>query len=248
MKTIYITFLLLPLFVKSQSVRHSVFLAPNTSFYKSSNIEAYPIKWINPIRYYFDFGGSVGYKLEYYLPKTLSFGTSFEYLLTRAELYTPCYCAHTMDRTVSIRNQISAHSIDVPVFFKLKTNKKENHFSYFQGGIGLSWLFNAHRKVEIETNFLGGPKDYIREHISDRSFSLQNNNSNGLGTFFQIGIGQGFQIKELNFFTELFYRQDMNQWIYKTIPSTPYDIIREYPIKRQSITLKLGLFLNQNKK
>lgn len=240
MRTILIIFMLLPLFVKSQSIRHSVFLAPNFSIYAS--------KALSQLIKYWNFGASSGYRIEYYLPKYFAFGSSVEYLLTRAELYNPCYCAHPMDRTVSIRNQISTHSIDAPIFLKLKTNKTENHFSYFQGEIGLSWIFNAHRKVEIETNFLGGPKDYIREQISNESFSLQNGNSNGLGMFFQLGIGQSFQLKKLIFFTELSYRQDINQWIYKTIPSTPYDIIREYPIKRQSITLKLGLFLNQIRK
>lgn len=241
MKTIFITFLLLPLFVQSQSLRYSAFLAPNFSIYTAKDLTQ-TIK-------YWNFGASSGYRIEYYLPKTLSFGSSVEYFLARAELYTPCYCGpYTADRTISLRNLISTHSIDVPVFLKLRTNKKENHFSYFQGGIGLSWLFNAHRKVEIETNFLGGPKDYIREQIANESFSLQNDNINGLGAFFQLGIGQSFQIKKLIFFTELSYREDINQWIYKTVPSTPYDIIREYPIKRQSITLKLGLFLNQIRK
>lgn len=244
MKKLFIIITLLPLLAQSQSVRHSVFLAPDFSFYASSNSEAYPNKGIKPINYW-GVGALAGYKIEYYFPQTLAIGTSIEYLLTRAEFYTDCYCVHTMDRNIWIRNLITANSIDIPIYFKIKTNKSENHFTYFQSGIGLSWLFNAHRKVESETDFLNN-KEPLRSQIANESFSLNNNSSNNLGTFFQFGIGQNFQVKELNFFAELLYRQDINSWIYKTI-ETP-DGVKEFSIQRQSILLKIGITFNQQKK
>lgn len=244
MKKLIIIITLLPLCVKSQSVKHSVFLAPNFSFYASSNSEGYPNKAIKPINYW-NWGASAGYKIEYYFPKTFAVGTSIEYLLTRAELYTDCYCFHTMDRNITIRNLITANSIDVPIYFKIKTNKNENRFTYFQSGIGLNWLFNAHRKVESETDFLNN-KEPLRTQIANESFSLKNNNSNELGTFLQLGVGQAFQIEQINFFTELSYRQDINSWIYKTF-ETP-DGVKEFPMQRQSILLKIGIVFNQKGK
>lgn len=244
MKTIFIVISLLPLLGQAQSLNHSVFLAPNFSFYASSNSEAYPNKAIKQIKYR-NWRAAAGYKMEYYFPKTFAVGTSVEYLLTRAEIYTPCYCFYNIDRNVSIRNSITASSIDVPLYFKLKTNKNENRFTYLQTGMGVSWLFNAYRVVENETRFLMDNKP-LRTQIVNEPFALQNNNGNALGTFFQFGIGQNFQIKQINIFAELSYRQDINSWIYKSV-ETP-DGIKEFPIQRQTILLKIGIVFNQKKK
>jgi hypothetical protein len=244
MKKIFIAISILPLLAEAQSITHSVFLAPNFSFYASSNSEVYPNKGMKSINYW-NFGAVAGYRMEYYFPKIFVVGTSIEYLLTRAELYTDCYCFHTMDRNISIRNFITANSIDAPIYFKLKTNKNENRFTYVQSGIGLSWLFNAYRNVKSETDFLNN-KEPLRTQIVNEPFSLQNNNSNKLGSFFQFGIGQSFQIKQINFFAALSYRQDINSWIYKTV-ATP-DGAKEFPIQRQSVLLKIGIAFNQKKK
>ena len=241
MKKLFIILILLPFFEQAQSLKYSAFLAPNFSGYKSeflTQIAKPPIKkW--------GFGASYGFITEYFFQKTFSIGTSINYFLTRAELYTPCYFPYITDRAISIRNLISTHSMEVPVFLKLRTNKNENRFTYLQTGVGLSGLLNAHRKVEIETNFLGGPKDFQREQISNESCSLKNNSGNGIGSFIQFGIGRNVQIKRINLFFELSYRQDLNFWKYKTL-ETP-DGVKEFPIQRQGILLKTGIVFNQKK-
>jgi hypothetical protein len=242
MRRLLIAVLLFPLVVKSQSFGHSVFIAPNATLYRSSSSEAYSAPSIHPIGYRSGLGGSVGYRLEYHLPKTLSWGASLEYLLTRAKLYTSCDCIHTADRTVSVRNLISAQSMDLPIYLKLRTNHKEDRLTYFQGGMGLSWLLAAHRKVDLETNFLGGPGDYIREELSNESFSIFSSRGSRRGTFLQLGIGQHFRIKESRFFSELAYRQDINSWVYRAI-ETPAGV-KVFPLQRQSISLKVGMNLN----
>ncbi|MEI6091685.1 MAG: outer membrane beta-barrel protein [bacterium] len=239
MKKYILILILLPLFAKSQSIQQSVYLAPNSSYYSSSNTEAYPNGGMKPINYW-NFGTAVGYKIEYYLPKIFSLGTSVEYLLTRAELYTHGLGPYTADRTVAIRNLIATNNIDIPLYLKIRTNSKENRFTYIRGGIGLSWMFNAHRKVEEETNFdMHYFKNPIRKKIADESFVLKNENNTQFGTFFQIGIGHSFQLKKINLSAELSYRQDLNYWIYKTL-DTPILGIQEFPIKRHSISLNLG--------
>lgn len=243
MKNLFIAISFLPMLVEAQSLKYSAFLSPSFSVYTSEVL----FEKAKPALKYWSFGASSGFIAEYYFPKTFSVGASIEYFLTRADLYTPCYCVHTADRTVNIRNMIATQSMDVPVLIKLRINKKTNHFTYLQSEFGISWLFYAHRNVEIESRFPGGFKSkYIREQISNESFSLQNNNGNKLGTFFQFGIGQNIQLKQINFFSELSYRQDINSWIYKTV-ATPYGV-KEFSIKRQSILLKIGITFNNKKK
>lgn len=243
MKKLFLIISILPILVEAQSLRYSAFIAPNFSIYTSEVL----FQQTKPAFKYWGFGASSSFIAEYYFPNFFSVGTSIEYLLTRAELYTPCYCVHTADKTVNIRNMIATQSMDVPVFIKLRTNKNVNHFTYLQSEFGISWLFYAHRNVEIESSFPGGSKSkYIREQISNESFSLQNNNDNKLGTFFRFGIGQNFQLKQINFFTELSYRQDINSWLYNAV-ETPYGV-KEFSIKRQSILLKIGITFNNKKK
>lgn len=238
MKKYILMLLLLPLFAKSQPIQQSVFLAPNATYYSSSNSSAYPLKGMKPINYW-NFGTAVGYKIEYYLPKILSVGTSVEYLLTRAELYTSCNCPYPLDRIFNIRNLIATNNIDIPLYLKIRTNSKDNRFTYIQGGLGLSWMFNAHRIVEEETNHdLNYYTNPIREKVADESFALKNENNTRVGTFFHVGIGHSFQIKKINLSAELSYRQDLNYWIYETL-DTPIGI-QEFPIKRHSISLNLG--------
>lgn len=213
MKKLLIIIALLPLFAQSQKVKYSVFLSPDFSFYSTNyregnQTEIFPQNGL-PALEYWGIGGGAGYSLEYYLPKTLATGISVEYLLNRAALYTPCYCISTGDRIVNIRNFISINSADIPVHFKLRTNKNENRFTYIQGAMGISWLFLAHRKVAVETNLdLVERKNPIREQIDNATFPLKNSNSNSFGTFFQFGIGQVFMIKTNSFFTEISYGKE----------------------------------------
>ena len=233
MKNLLIIILLVPILAQSQNLKYSASFAPNLSGYTKG--------WFQkgkPALRFLDFGVSSGFLTEYYFPKTFSVGSSLIYVLTRAKLYTPCNCVHPADRTVSIRNQILTHSIDVPVFLKIRTNKNENSFTYLDVGVGLDWLFHAYRIVENEVNFLHTYPDPIRTEITKESFVIENSKKNPFGTFFQIGIGQTFQIKQDNLFAEVYYRQDINSWVYKTY-ETP-DGIKEFPIKRQGIFFKIG--------
>lgn len=237
MRYIIVTILLLPILTQAQTFKHSFFAGPNFSFYTSKDSEIHAPSSILPSKCW-NIGTFGGYILEYNFPKTIILGTSIQYLNINAKFNTPCYCFHPHDRTVNIGNTVSTHNIGIPLYFKLKTNKI--NYTYFTGGFGINWLFSAHRKVENAVNFLHQKEPIITE-IANESFTLKNSSNNQLGTFFQIGIGQKFQVKRINFFTELSYRQDINSWLYKTV-ETP-DGIKEFPIKRQSINLKIGIFL-----
>ncbi|NOX45439.1 MAG: hypothetical protein GXO89_00495 [Chlorobi bacterium] len=132
--------------------------------------------------------------------------------------------------------------MEIPLYLKLKTNKE--NYTWFTGGLGVSWLFSAHRKVSNVVRILNKDTPNITE-IANEQFMLRNNKSNQIGTFYQIGGGQIFRIKQIKFFAEFSFRQDINEWIYKAI-ETPSGIY-EYPIKRQSLRLKIGMYLKNKK-
>lgn len=237
-----------PILSRAQTLKRSVFISPNISLYNFYNGRSYEIFGLKE---YLGWGGSFGYQLEYDSPKIINIGISAEYFLTRAKLFTYGYSGIP---EVFARNKISTHSIDIPVFFKIKFNRfveNINYYGYLYGGFGVSWIFFSYRKLENEYHgYNNESESYIyRTKLVSESFSLKNNNNNGFGTYLQLGFGRNFKIKQTDFFTELLYRQDINKWIYRTNQlKPPYNIIEEYPIKRQGIILKIGIYFNRKTK
>ena len=226
-----------PVLIQAQTFRHSVFSGPNFSYFTSDD------SWIgasgDDLSFeYWGVGFDGGYNLEYHFTKYLIIGSSIYFSSLNAKFNNHCYCVHTYDHTVYIKNSVSTHNIDIPLFFKLKTNK--SNYTFFLGGFGLNWLFSAYRKVDFVRDYLGKEEQYFTKLVGEKII-LQNRSNNQFGTFYQIGVGQKFQVKKIKFFTELSFRQDISSWIYKTF-ETP-EGIKEFPIKRQSISLKLGVFM-----
>src|SRR4030095_4665248 len=153
------------------------------SAYTSPLISNYEIERENDnqqeLKVYFGFSGGVIF--EYHLLKRLNIGTGVTYSYLRGKFYTPCYCGHTMDRNIEIRNSISTHNLEIPFIINLRLNQNESKFFYLQSGIALNWLMSAKRIVESETDFLNG-SEFTYEEIVDESFSLQNKNNNSIGS------------------------------------------------------------------
>ncbi len=211
-------------------MRQSAFIAaPSYSLFDSSSSEILP----GPKKG--SFGGGVGYSIAYYFPKTMSLGASIEYALISGNFYSDCYCGHPLDRTVSIRNNISTHSFDIPFYVNFRTNRNENQFLYLKSGIGSSILISAYRIVEREVDLLGRVP-IERTEIESGYFRLKNENNNVFGSFFLIAMGHTFKIINLNLYSELLFRQDINFWNYQTV-ETP-DGIKQIQFKRQSFILK----------
>lgn len=233
MRSLFLIFIFIPLLGNAQQIRQSAFIAaPAYSLFNSSSSEVLPTPKKGSL------GAGAGYSIEYYLPKTISFGSSIEYYFTRGNFYTPCYCVHTLDKTVRIRNNISTHSFDIPLYLAARTNRDENRSLFFKTGIGTSILVNAHRVVESEVDFLNGAP-VERVEIKRGNFQLRNDNNNILGSFYLISVGHSFNIKNLHLFSEFLFRQDLNFWNYHTVESP--DGIKQVPFKRQSFILKTGL-------
>ena len=243
MKKIFILLCFIPVFSGAQTQKRSVFISPNISLCNFYNGRPYEIF---ELRRYSGLGSSFGYRLEYDSPKIINIGISTEYFLTRAKLYTYGYSSIP---EVFARNKISTHSIDIPVFFKIKFNRfVENidYYGYLYGGFGVSWIFFSYRKLERENHHYSneGISGITRTKLTSGSFSLKNTSSNSIGTFFQIGFGRNFKIKQTDLFWELLYRQDMNKWIYRINQlNPPYKIIEEYSVFRQGIVLRVGVYL-----
>jgi hypothetical protein len=233
MKSFFLILIFFPLISNAQQLRHSVFIAaPSFSLFNSSSpaILSATLKG--------SFGAGAGYSTEYYLNKTLSMGGSIEYSLLRGKLYTNCFCGHPLDRIVSIRNNLSTHSIDIPFYINFRMNKNENKYLYFKSGFGSSILAGAYRVVEREVHFLGrAPVE--RVELSSENFQLRNESKNIFGSFFLITVGQALNINNINLFSEIAFRQDINFWYYHTL-ETPAGI-SQVSFKRQSFILKTGI-------
>lgn len=234
--SLVLSLIILPLSIHSQTVKQSVFLSPDLSYYNVPKTYVSKI-WILGL------GGSLGYRLEYSFKNKSSIGISGEYFLTRSKIYTD---DHSGIPEVATRNLISIHSINIPLCFKLKLkNNDEETFNYFIGGLGITWIFYSFRKLENESSFYATKrKDRVLRKLTSGKFNLNNVNGNNIDFSFQFGLGRKFHIKNSEFYTEFMYFQDFNSWIYETNRiDPPYEKIREYPFFRQSIVLSIGMCL-----
>jgi hypothetical protein len=235
MRNLFIIILLFPLIIQAQTFTHSVFAGINSSYFTSRDSE---IQTTGNIFSSENLGMGIGYNFEYNFPGSFIIGTSIQYLSINSIFSSPCYCIHPHDRHVSYTNFVNTYNFAIPVYIKLKTNKK--NYTYIDGVLGINWLFSSSREVNFVVSLLNQDEPIITE-IKNGAFTLENTSNNQLGTFYQIGIGQIFSIKEIVFFTELSFRQDLNYWIYHTVKTN--DGIKDYMLKRNGIIFKIGVFL-----
>jgi len=238
--------LLYPFSLLCQSYSHTFYGGSNYTFYQSTNNKAYPIKWKarRPVKKedYAGYGTSFGYRLEYQFPTVLSVATGVGYFYTKAEFQTTCfYCAFHTWRVHS--NVISTHSFDVPITIKLRTPNKNQTYLVFS--VGVTNLSASNRNVSYKSLSTNGLIETVE--IVNEPFFLKNEQNNSVGTYYEFGLGQLFQIKKTKVLTEISYRHDLNNWIYyAVIPSHAIHHNNSYSfdIRRQSLLLKLGVMLN----
>lgn len=235
MKRLLLVLIVIPFLCHAQQVRHTAFLdAPSFSIFRSLGSESTSGSFLG------SFGVGAGYGMEHHFPKRISLGISMAYSLSRGNFYTPCHCFRPQDIKVSIRNTISAHTIDIPVYINVRTNgnENENQFLYLKSGFGSSIMLSTHRVVEKEVDFLDG-SSLKTEEIGRGGFQLKNGNNNIFGWFFSVAVGHSFRITNLDLYSELAFKQDINPWNYPMLENS--DGLAQVKFRRQSFVLRTGI-------
>jgi hypothetical protein len=197
-----------------QKPQHSVLASVNFSTFSSTSDQIYSNKTHK-------LGGGLEYRIEKMFNKQLSYGAGVGYSNINFVFHSNCYCGSPIPENFSShKNTIETNNVLLPLFLKLKLNKTEDSFFYFQVNGGLNWLFYSRRKVVEETSTIFGKESRL-ELIVDEKISFKNSNSNtSLGYYYSLAVGKQFRIGKNTFFSEIGLRNDINNWRYH-LPATP---------------------------
>ena len=226
---------------QAQGFKTSLLLSPGISWYRSnsnsSEIEKHTFQENKRLK--FSFSGGIGVREEYFFSKIFSLGMEFRYLYTNGLFYSYYSISNIPEIHSRFRHLLSVNSLDIPVFFRLRTKSEVTKGISFYFGTGLSWVMNADRDIVIESGHMGSPPTEIMS-VANGSVKIKNENNNQIGTVGIVGIGKHFAIKNKTFFCEIKYRFDLNNWVYPTVGDP---VNSSFDIKRRCLLLNLGITL-----
>jgi hypothetical protein len=237
---ILIIFLLISSISVAQNFKTSVFLSPGISVYKFNNKFIDSLNNVNISKNHFSY--SISLREEYFFPKIISIGLELGYLYTQGTfksyyhkpplVYIPIF--PVVDTTHG--NTLSIHAIDVPLFIRFRTKDDINKGMYFYVGSGLSYILYSERSVELVRNVNRSSYDIMP--LTNGKVKLKTGKGNRIGTIGIMGIGKNFRIEKFNFFSEIRYGFDINNWLYPTYEDPVFNYI---DIKRHNFMLNLGM-------
>lgn len=236
-KHFIIILLLISNFTIAQELKTSVIISSGISLYSFKSSEAEMNNLIIKNRGS-NFCFSAAIREEFYFPKLISLGLELNYLNTKGSFVSPTPPMNAIPENYSkYRHFLSVHSLDIPVFLRLRTNSKTiKEFSLYCGS-GLTWITNAYRDVELVNGYMGYPPTNIVP-VAKGTVTLINDNNNQIGFFGILGIGKNFEINNKIFFCEAKYRFDFNKWTYSLLNNP---VNSSFYIKRQGLLLNFGI-------
>jgi hypothetical protein len=177
------------------------------------------------------FSAGVITELHCFTPFT-SIGLEFRYLNTKASFHSDDFTGSIPELTHYLKNNISEHQLELPVYFKLHTDNPEKAF-YLFGGAALKYIFLNKREVEHIRFNMNTPQDKTITAVSKGRFDFKNEHKTG--GLFMVGIGKSFPLRGTTASVELRYMKDMNVWNY---PITYNGIEQVIPVELKTLSIQ----------
>ena len=218
--------------VQAQGFKTSLLFSPGISRYNSTNLD------IRNRDMKFCFSG--GIREEYFFERVFSLGLELEYLNISGSFISATPPINTIpipEEYSHFKHIFSVNSIEIPLFFRLRTKGEVTKGISFYFGTGLSKVLNADRDITLESGYMGLPPAEIIP-VANGKVKIKNGNNNQLGTIGVLGVGKHFAIKNKTFFCEIKYRFDLNNWVYPTF-GDPMN--KSFDIKRRCLLLNVGI-------
>jgi hypothetical protein len=175
---------------------------------------------------------------EYRISSMASLGLDFSFSRTQASFQTPDY-QNTIPEVIHYqRNVVCHYSFALPLVLKIEKKDKPKAL-YCYTGVGLNYALFTSREVDVIQYPMQNPNSKQSTQVTNGSFTYLNNQN--LGAFMLIGIGKKMCLKNVNFFTEICFRQDHSSWAYPTW-NDPVD--RQFKIRAHTLSLGLGTYIN----
>jgi hypothetical protein len=180
----------------------------------------------------FGFSGSVQ---EFYnLTDNFAIGSEISYSLENYKLTRDFDGISIPEATSYYESKLTIHSLKIPLILRLKTK------SDWSLNIGYGLTYNIDYKASVDYVYSDWfSKEDTRTEISNITVASENN----LSSYFTIGFGKTFIIKDLRLLTEIFYNNSFADYRIEHSGANGTKILYFYDINPQYIGFKIGLGL-----
>ena len=223
-KTVLIILIwLISSFVYGQSFETNLTLSPLMTFKSNRTTES---------KIAFGFSSSVQ---EFYnMTNNIAIGSELTYSFENYKLTRAFDGSSIPEATSYYESILTVHSLKIPLILRLKTKSNWS----FSVGYGLTYNINYKASVDyIYTDWFS--EDETKTEILMKSVDL----GNDLNSYFTVGFGKTFTIKNLRLMTEIYYDYSFADFRIKHGVVNGTEILYSYDIRPQFIGLKIGLGL-----
>jgi hypothetical protein len=209
--------------VYGQSFETNLTLSPLMTFKSNQTTESKPA---------FGFSGSVQ---EFHnLSDNFAIGSELNYSFENYKLTRDFDGTSIPEATSYYESKLTVNSLKIPLILRLKTK------SNWSLSLGYGLTYNIHYKASVDyiySDWFSG--DETKTKIPAKSVDSEND----LNTYFTIGFGKTFKIKDLRLLTEIYYNKSFADYRITHAGANGTKILYSYDISPQSIGFKIGLGL-----
>lgn len=180
----------------------------------------------------FGFSGSVQ---EFYnLTDNLAIGSEIIYSFENYKLTRDFDGFSIPEATSYYESKLTVNSLKIPLILRLKTK------SDWSLSIGYGLTYNIDYKASVDYIYSDWfSKDKTKTEIPEKSVDSENN----LNSYFTVGFGKTFKIKDLRLLTEIYYNKSFADYRIEHGGTNGAEILYFYDISPQYIGFKIGLGL-----
>jgi hypothetical protein len=180
----------------------------------------------------FGFSGSVQ---EFYnLTDNFAIGSEIMYSFENYKLTRDFDGISIPEATSYYESKLTVNSLKIPLILRLKTK------SDWSLNVGYGLTYNINYKASVDYIYSDWfSKDDTRTEIPEKSVDLEND----LNSYFTLGFGKAFKIKDLRFLIEIYYDYSFADFRIEHGGANGAEILYFYDISPQYIGFKIGLGL-----
>ncbi len=180
------------------------------------------------------FGFSNSIQEFYNLTDNFAIGSEIRYSFENYKLTRDFDGISIPEATSYYESKLTLHSLNIPLILRLKTK------SDWSLNIGYGLTYNLDYKASVDYIYSDWfSKDDTRTEIPEKSVDLEND----LSSYFSIGLGKAFKIKDLRVLTEIYYNHSFADYRIEHGGANGAEILYFYDISPRYIGFKIGFGL-----
>lgn len=190
---------------------------------------------------------SVGFLLDYRPERQITFGTGIELSYVSASAWADAFDGvFGNSPPYTLQSNFTSAYVNLPLFARLKTQKRDRKFGYLLlgGGASISPFGFRHNYLAHRTSNRLDDLSRRLEPVDKGFYHLKGSGGLPVSAYLSVGVGANFTLNERPFFVELMYMGDVTDWTY-TFHNPYFSRSESETFVRKAFQLKLGINLSK---